>query len=125
MSQPAYPPSGAYPAPAPRPASSGRGLAIVAVVVGAIPVLFGAVWPVLTVQLYRAAPTPDLLGLFTGGIALVECVLGALAVILGAVAVRRSPASRLLGGIAIGLGGATVVGTVLGFLSSAASSALY
>ncbi|EZP29113.1 hypothetical protein E1I21_11175 [Microbacterium oleivorans] len=118
--QPGYP----YGTP-PAPAGAGRGLAITAVIIAAVPVLLGGIWPMITIQLYRMASDPALLGIANGFSAVFTCALALVALILGLVAVKRDAAVRLLGGIAIGLAAATVVGTVLGFLSSTIASGLF
>ncbi|MDT3345039.1 hypothetical protein [Microbacterium aquilitoris] len=120
---PQYPPQGqpSYPYGTPPPAGgagSGRGFAIAALLVAAAPVLLGGLWPAITIQLYRSVYDPQLYGIVNAVFSLFTCALAVVALILGFVAVRRDAGARLLGGIAIGLAAATLVGTVLGFLSS-------
>ncbi|MFJ6677796.1 hypothetical protein ACIQLK_01550 [Microbacterium sp. NPDC091382] len=124
---PQYPPPGYAPYPlaaAPTVAGPGssRGMAIAALLVAAAPVLLGGVWPAITIQLYRTSYDPQLYGIVNAVFSLFTCALAVVALILGLVAIRRDVGARLLGGIAIGLSAATLVGTVLGFASSTIGS---
>ncbi len=116
---PPYPPS--Y---SPRPPARGRGLAVAAVIVGAVPILLGGLWPAVSISLYTSS-NYTLAGVVNAAFALFTCLISAVAIVLGIIAARRDAADRLLGGIAIGLGAAQLVGTVLSFASSSIASALY
>lgn len=116
---PPYPPS--YD---PRPPARGRGLAVAAVIVGAVPILLGGLWPAISISLYTSS-NYTLAGVVNAAFALFTCLISAVAIVLGIIAARRDAADRLLGGIAIGLGAAQLVGTVLSFASSSIASALY
>ena len=116
---PPYPPS--YGA---RPPARGRGLAVAAVIVGAVPILLGGLWPAISISLYTSS-NYTLAGVVNAAFALFTCLISAVAIILGIIAARRDAADRLLSGIAIGLGAAQLVGTVLSFASSSIASALY
>lgn len=123
MSEPVPPhtPQPPYPygaPPTPRPAGPGRGLAVAAIIVAAAPILLGGLWPAITIQLYRAVYDAAIFGVVNAVFALFTLALAAVALILGIVAVRRDAGARLLGGIAIGLAVATIVGTVLQLLAS-------
>lgn len=106
------------------PPTPGRGLAIAAVIVGAVPILLGGLWPAISIQLYTSS-NYALAGIVNAAFALFTCAIAVVALILGIIAARRGPATRLLGGIAIGLGAAQIVGTVLSLASSSIGSALY
>jgi len=120
---PQYPPPGYAPYPHATPptatgSGTGRGMTIAALLLAAAPVLLGGLWPAITIQLYRTSYDPQLYGIVNAVFSLFTCALAVVALILGLVAVRRDAGARLLGGIAIGLSSATLVGTVLGFASS-------
>ncbi|WP_065571854.1 hypothetical protein [Microbacterium oleivorans] len=120
---PQYPPPGYAPYPHVSPSAAagsgtGRGMTIAALLLAAAPVLLGGLWPAITIQLYRTSYDPQLYGIVNAVFSLFTCALAVVALILGLVAVRRDAGARLLGGIAIGLSSATLVGTVLGFASS-------
>ncbi len=116
---PPYPPS--YGA---RPPARGRGPAVAAVIVGAVPILLGGLWPAISISLYTSS-NYTLAGVVNAAFALFTCLISAVAIVLGIIGARRDAADRLLGGIAIGLGAAQLVGTVLSFASSSIASALY
>lgn len=119
-SQPPYPQQ-AYRTAPPAPA---RGLAVAAVIVGAVPILLGGLWPAISIQLYTSS-NYTLAGVVNAAFALFTCIIAVVALVLGILAARRHVAGRLLGGIAIGLAAAQIVGTVLSFASSTIGSALY
>ncbi|MFI8632802.1 hypothetical protein ACIGEP_09430 [Microbacterium sp. NPDC077663] len=125
-SQPPYPQQPTYPQqPYGAAASaSGRGLAVAAVIVGAVPILLGGLWPAISIQLYTSS-NYTFAGVVNAAFALFTCLVAAVALVLGILAARRHVGGRLLGGIAIGLAAAQIVGTVLSFASSTIGSALY
>ena len=81
-------------------------------------------WPAISISLYTSS-NYTLAGVVNAAFALFTCLISAVAIVLGIIAARRDAADRLLGGIAIGLGAAQLVGTVLSFASSSIASALY
>ncbi|MDT0182049.1 hypothetical protein Q9S36_17870 [Microbacterium sp. ARD31] len=106
------------------PATPGRGPAVAAVIVGAVPILLGGLWPAISIQLYTSS-NYTFAGVVNAAFALFTCLIAVVALVLGILAARRHVAGRLLGGIAIGLGAAQLIGTVLSFASSSIASALY
>jgi hypothetical protein len=101
----------------PAPAASGRGLGVMALILGLLPAIFGAFTPLLYASAYASFAYSQI-GLLTTGSSLLALVVGTTAVILGAVAVRRRGAGVVPGAIGIGLGIAVLVSTVLGLLVS-------
>jgi len=97
----------------------GRGLGIVAIVVGIVPVLIGGIQPFVLQAIYRSGGITAVELISFGG-SLLSLLLAAAAILLGAFAARR-PGSTLLGGIGIGLGVGTVISVLLSFLASVAA----
>lgn len=102
-------------APAPGSANGlGRVAFIVAVITLAVTLLMTLAMPFV----YRAVDfAPAAFGLFNGAIGLVGLVGSVAALVLGLMAIRR-PGSHLLAGIAIGIAGSSILGTIVGWISS-------
>jgi hypothetical protein len=105
----------------PAPAASGRGLGVMALILGLLPAIFGAFTPLLYASAYATFAYSQI-GLLTGASSLLAFAIGTTAVILGAVAVRRRGPGLVPGAIGIGLGIAVLVSTLLGLLVSFAAT---
>ena len=103
------------------PARPGRGLGILAIVLGLIPVVFGSILPFTYSSLYSTFASAGL-GLLTGASSLLTLILGAAAIVVGAIAARRS-GGAIPGGIGIGLGAGLVLSTLLSFVVSSSLGA--
>ncbi|MDJ1114212.1 hypothetical protein [Microbacterium dauci] len=101
----------------PAPAASGRGLGLMALIVGLLPAIFGAFTPLLY-STYYATFAYAQASIISGISSFAALLVGSAAIILGAVATRRRGPGLLPGAIGIGLGIAVVVSTVMGFLVS-------
>lgn len=124
-SQPSAEPYGAppsaqtYPVPAAGPGtgggnSLGRAAFIVAVLTMAATLLMSLMLPLV----YRSADFDGVvLELYSGAMGLVGLAGSVVALILGIVALRR-PGSPLLAGIAIGIAGSSILGTLVSWISS-------
>ncbi|MFL0565331.1 hypothetical protein [Microbacterium sp. 179-I 1D1 NHS] len=99
-------------------APSARNLALVALIVAAVPVLLQGVWPGIQIQLYRAIYDPAAIGLVNAVFSLFMSAVSVAALVMGIIAARRDAGARLLGGIAIGIAGSTLVGIGLSLASS-------
>ncbi|WP_448256564.1 hypothetical protein [Microbacterium aurum] len=119
------PPAAGYPAPSSPPTGWGapptgaaastasrRGLAFTAVVLGALPLVFGMLQPLVLVGVIRAGGY-ELYTAFGWVLNVLTLVLGIAALACGIAARRDAP---LLAGTGIGLGAAATVGAVTGFL---------
>lgn len=107
-----------YPYPPSTAAPSARNLALVALIVAAVPVLLQGVWPGIQIQLYRAIYDPAAIGLVNAVFSLFMSAVSLAALVMGIIAARRDAGARLLGGIAIGIAGSTLVGIGLSLASS-------
>ena len=132
--QPAQPAPGHYPPPpqAPRPyaphawtgqpptpAASGsrRGVAMTAVILGALPLVGDLLQPFVLTSLV-AAGGYAVYSVFALAIGIVSLLLGIGALVCGLIARRDAP---LLSGVGIGLGAAVVVGALASFLYGVAA----
>ncbi|GAT71727.1 hypothetical protein [Microbacterium hydrocarbonoxydans] len=114
------PPSAqAYPAaPAPRQAGTGNGLARAAFLVALITMTVTLLMSLMLPFAYRAVDFDGvLLELYSGATGLISVAGSVVALILGITALRR-PGSPLLAGIAIGIAGSSILGTVITWMSS-------
>lgn len=111
----------AQPAQYAAPSASGRGLGVMALIIGLLPAIFGAFLPLVYSSIYASLGYPQV-GLLTGVSSLISVAVGTTAVILGAAAVRRRGPGLVPGAIGIGLGIAVLVSTLLGMLVSFAAT---
>lgn len=109
----ATPPSAQGQATAPRSAGLGR----TALVVAGSAVSIGLLWQLVTPFLYASVGV-GAVELLSNLVSLVVMAGAGAALVLGIIALRR-PASHLLAAIAIGVGGSTVIGTLVAWASSA------
>ncbi len=107
-----------YGSPAPRPAGAGNGLGRTALLVAVITMAVTLLMSLMLPLVYRAADFDGmLLEMYSGAMGLIGIAGSVVALILGILALRR-PGSPLLAGIAIGIAGSSILGTVISWMSS-------
>lgn len=110
----------AYPAaPGPRPAAgTGNGLGRIAFIVAVVTMAITLLMSLLLPFVYRAVDFGGaVFSLYNGAMGLIGIAGSVVALILGVAAIRR-PGSPLLAGIAIGIAGSSVLGTIVSWMST-------
>ena len=107
-----------YPAaPGPRP-GAGNGLGRIAFIVAVITLAITLLMSLMLPFVYRAVDFGGgFLSLYNSAMGLVSLVGSVAALILGLMAIRR-PGSPLLAGIAVGIAGSSILGTIISWMST-------